>query len=298
MLTGQLATVTTKDGLELKGFWIDKKSDIAVFHSHGTAGDFYTHKFIELEGEMLDVQHISFLTANNRGHDVFADIRRHIDGHIEWTQVGGAFEKFEDCILDISAWIDFLERQGIKKVILQAHSLTQKILYYQAIKHDKRVIGQIHISPCNDAGYMYFLLGKEKYEATNTMVAELVKSGNTKELLSSELSVVCPMGPQPYLDYLTEDGIGNLFPYHSPISDKWVTLKETTDPLLMIFGTSDAFIKPSTEEAIQLLRKNAVSSTYIETHLIPNASHSYIGYEENLVSLINNWIAKLLKWYK
>ncbi|OGK15664.1 hypothetical protein A3H80_02235 [Candidatus Roizmanbacteria bacterium RIFCSPLOWO2_02_FULL_37_19] len=70
MLSGQLATTITKDGLELKGFWVNKKSDIAVFHSHGTSGDFYTHNFIELEADKLSKQGISFLTANNRGHDV------------------------------------------------------------------------------------------------------------------------------------------------------------------------------------------------------------------------------------
>lgn len=292
MLEGQLATTVTSDGLELKGFWIDNKSDTAIFHSHGTAGDFYTHKFIETEIEKLKPLGISFLTANNRGHDVFADIRKHIGKNIEWAQGGAAFEKFEDCVFDIAAWLDFLEQQGIKKVILQSHSFTQKILYYQHKKHDSRVIAQIHISPCNDAGYMYYLLGKEAYEKTNKMIQQMVKDGKTKELLPSKLSVVCPMGPQPYLDYLTEDGIGNLFPYHNPTSKKWSMLQQTTDPLLLIFGAADSFIKPSPKEAEKLLQKNAKLARSIETHLIPEAAHSYIGHEEELVQIICEWLEK------
>ena len=73
-MKGELVRITTKDGLELVGFFIDKKSDIAVLHFHGTSGDFYTHKFVEVEGEKLAKENISFLTANNRGHDVYADI--------------------------------------------------------------------------------------------------------------------------------------------------------------------------------------------------------------------------------
>ena len=84
MLTGSLVKTITSDGLELAGFWMDAKSDVAVFQSHGTAGDFYTHKFIEVEGEQLTKNHISFLTANNRGHDVYADIRKHVNETIRW----------------------------------------------------------------------------------------------------------------------------------------------------------------------------------------------------------------------
>lgn len=295
MLSGQLATTITSDGLELKGFWIDNKSDIAVFHSHGTAGDFYSHKFIELEADMLTSQGISFLTANNRGHDVFADIRKHSEGKIEWAQIGGAFEKFEECILDINAWITFLKRQGVKRIILQAHSLTQKILYYQAIKQNPLVVSQIHISPCNDAGYMYYALGEEKYKETNKMIKQMVEEKRTTELLPKELAVVCPMGAQPYLDYLTEDGVGNLFPYHNPSSKKWDTLAGTKDPLLLIFGTADVFIKPSTKEAAKLLQEKATSSKNIQVLLIENASHSYIDYENELIDAISNWVEQYKK---
>lgn len=66
MLLGNLVKTITSDGLEHKGFWMNQKSDIAIFHSHGTSGNFYFHEFIEKEAEMLAKKGISFLTANNR----------------------------------------------------------------------------------------------------------------------------------------------------------------------------------------------------------------------------------------
>jgi len=294
MLPGYLVDAITKDGLELKGFWMDNKSDTAIFHSHGTAGDFYTHKFLELEGIRLRQKKISFLSANNRGHDVIADIRKKVGGKTEWVQIGGSTERFEDCILDISSWLDFLQKQGIKKVILQAHSLTQKILYYQHRKIDKRVIGQIHLSPCNDAGIMRTVLGEQKYKESNKKIWQMIKNGKEKEMLPAELSVICQMNALAYSGYLTEEGAGNLFPYHNVDSSKWDVLKNTKDPLLAVFGGSDAYIKPTNKIAAQIWKSKAETSKLLDVKVIEGALHSYLDHEEKLISVIIDWIKKIL----
>lgn len=295
MISGYLVETITSDGLEHKGFWVDSKSDTAVLHFHGTAGDFYTHKFVEVEAERLATKGTSFLTANNRGHDVYADIRKHVDGKVEWTQVGGGFEKFEDCVIDIAAWLDFLTTQGVKRVILQGHSLSQKNLYYQHIKHDPRVIGQIHLSPQNDAGVMKSILGDEKYKSVNAMIAQKLNEGKTRELLPPELSAVCAMAVQGYAGYLTEEGIGNLSPYHNPNSPNWNILEETTDPLLVIFGGADVYMKPSVIEAARLWKEKATSAKSITVEIIDGAPHSYLGYEIQLVDTILRWVIQVTR---
>jgi hypothetical protein len=293
MLNGALVKTITTDGLELQGFWMDQKSEIAVFHNHGTSGDFYTHKFIEVEGEKLDKEKISFLTANNRGHDVYADLRKHVNGKVEWTQIGGGFEKFEDCLLDISAWLAFLGKQGVKKIILQGHSLSQKILYYQHIKHDPRIIGQIHLSPQNDAGLMYYALGKEKYKKINIQIKHLVESGKDRKILPKKLSPVSYItSAEMYNGYLTEEGIGTLSPYHNPDSPNWSILEKTTDPLLVIFGGVDVYMKPSVAEAAKLFKEKAKEAKSITVKVIPGASHSYVGFENELISAIMGWLKR------
>lgn len=293
MLTGQLVKTITSDGLELQGFWADRKSKIAVFHSHGTAGDFYTHKFIDVEGEKLSAKNISFLTANNRGHDVYADIRKHRKGKIEWTTIGGGFEKFEDCLLDIKTWLDFLQKQGAKKVILQGHSLSQKILYYQHIKKDKRAVGQIHISPQNDAGLMYYALGKKKYEEVNKKIQKMLKAGKGNETLAKELSPVSYVtSAQMYYGYLTEDGTGTLTPYHNPDSPNWKTISQVKEPMLVVFGSEDVYMKPSVEIAARLIREKTKKTPDTTIRIVKGAQHSYIGYEKELVRTILDWINK------
>ena len=40
-------------------------------------------------------------------------------------------ENFEDCVVDIDAWIKFALSKGYEKIILMGHSLgTEKIVYY------------------------------------------------------------------------------------------------------------------------------------------------------------------------
>ncbi len=295
MVHGELVKTITADGLELQGFWINKKTPVAVFHSHGTAGDFYTHKFIELEAQKLAAAGISFLSANNRGHDVYADIRKHeADGSVHWVQIGGAFEKFEESVFDIKAWIDFLEQQGVNHIILQGHSLSQKLIYYMQQTKDDRIIGQIHLSPCNDAGFMHVTLGKEKYAATNALIQKMITGGKGNEMLPKELAVVCPMAAVAYSGYLTEDSIGNIFPYHDAASTKWKMFAEIKEPLLAVFGGADGFIKPSPQEASLLFKVKAKAAKNVKVEVIENAPHSYVGYEEKLVQVIMQWIHKLL----
>jgi dienelactone hydrolase len=290
-MKGELVKVITSDGLELKGFFSDQKSDLAVFQSHGTAGDFYTHEFVEVEGAKLAKEKVSFLTANNRGHDVYADIRRHKNGKVEWTQIGGGFEKFEDCIFDIDAWINFLIKKGVKKIVLQGHSLgPNKNIYYQSIKNNKYVKGFIHLSPQNDAGLMKLKLGNKKYQKVNLMIEDMIKNHQNLEMLSKELQELCPISTQAYSGYFIENGIGNLFPYHNPSNTNWKIFSAIKELQLLVFGREDPYIKPSIDKAIQVFKSKINKSSQLESNIIIGASHSYLGYEKELVKIIFDWI--------
>jgi predicted alpha/beta-fold hydrolase len=296
MLNGELVTTVTSDGLELAGFWMDQKSDIAVFHTHGTAGDFYTHKFIEVEGEALSAKNISFLSANNRGHDVFADIRKHNSHEIGWTLIGGGLERFEDCVFDISAWIEFLEKRGVKKFILQGHSLgPNKTIYYQYKKQDPRIVGFIHLSPQNDAGLMRDKLGETEYLRVNSMIKDKIESGKEREMIPKELEELCPMSVLTYSGYFIEEGIANLFPYHNPANPNWKVLHSITQPQILVYGETDPYIKPSVSTGIEVFGQKVNKASKLEDHMIGGASHSYVGYEKELANVINSWMNTVCK---
>lgn len=294
-MQGSLVKTITSDGLELAGFWMDAKSDVAVFHSHGTAGDFYTHKFIDVEAEQLAKEKISLLTANNRGHDVFTDIRKHANGSVEWTQIGGAYEEFEDSLFDIAAWVEFLSNRGVKRIILQGHSLgPNKNIYYQYKKQDARIISFIHLSPQNDAGLMLRKFGREKYIEVNKMIHVKLQEGKGREMLPDEFIEVCPISVQGYAGYFIEDGVGNLFPYHNPQNPNWNIVQSTKEPQLLIFGQKDPYITPSVIDAVTIFRSKTNSASLFTSKIIDDASHSFLGYETKLVDEIIAWIKKII----
>jgi|SRR3989339_1377160 len=290
-MKGELVKVITSDGLELKGFFSDQKSAIAILHFHGTSGDFYTHEFVEIEGEKLAKEKISFLTANNRGHDVYADIRKHKNGKVEWTQIGGGFEKFEDCLMDIDVWVNFLTKRGVKKIILQGHSLgPNKNIYYQSIKNNKYVTGFIHMSPQNDAGLMKSKLGDEKYIKVNSIIQQMINNDRGNEVLEKELQELCPISALSYSGYFIENGAGNLFPYHNPDNKNWEILYKIEESQLLIFGSEDPYIKPSVIKAIDVFESKINKLSQLKSNIINGASHSYLGYEKELVKVIFSWI--------
>lgn len=290
-MKGELVKVVTADGLELKGFYSDQKSNLTVLHFHGTNGDFYTHEFVEQEEEKLAKEKISFLTVNNRGHNVFTDIRKHKGSKVEWMTVGAGQEKFEDSLFDIEAWINFLIKRGAKRIILQGHSLgPNKNIYYQTKNKNKYIKGLIHLSPQNDAGLMKSKLGSKRYKEVNLMIEKMLKNNNGKEMLPKELEEICPISALSYSGYFIENGVGNLFPYHNPENKNWTVLNNIIEPQLLIFGEKDPYIKPSTKEAVEVFKTKINKNGKLKTKIIKNASHSFLGYEKELVKIIFDWL--------
>lgn len=293
-MKGELVKVITEDGIELVGFFSEQRSDLAVLHTHGTAGDFYTHKFIETEVDVLSTKNISFLSANNRGHDVYASVRKHTKDGVGWAGkgVGGAFETLNDSYKDIVAWIVFLKKRGVKKIILQGHSLgpVKNILY--ANKNNENIVGLVHLSPQNDAGLTKFTFGEEKYKQIKYQIKKAIAEGRGEELIPSELALICPMSYQTFSEYFLDDGIGNLFSYEDPDNKNWWTLSSINLPQLLVFGENDGYIKPSVQTAEKVFREKVANKSLLTSKIITNANHSFVGYEKKLTDEILNWLKK------
>jgi hypothetical protein len=187
--------------------------------------------------------------------------------------------------------VQLLISRGVKKIILQGHSLgPNKTVYYQYKKQNSYISGFIHLSPQNDAGLMREKFGKEKYETVNRMIYEKLTQGKGREILPEEFFEVCPISVQGYSGYFIEDAIGNLFPYHNPENPNWKILQSIKEPQFLIYGEKDPYIKPSIKEAISVFGSKVKNSSIFSSKIIHNASHSYVGYEKELVEEITKWI--------
>lgn len=116
--------VKTQNSLLLYGLYLPVlKRDTIFINIHGTASNFYENYFIEILAKKLSEEEISMLSTNNRGAGVYD----------AYQKTGAAVEKFEDCLIDIDAWIEFALKEGYRNIILSGHSLgTEKVVYYLA----------------------------------------------------------------------------------------------------------------------------------------------------------------------
>ena len=291
-MEGELAKVITSDGIELVGFFAYSKGETAVLHIPGTGGDFYTHGFVEPLASAYKKIRVPFLLANNRGHDIFPDIRKHNpDGKIEWTTIGSAYERFIDSGKDIRAWIDFLEKRGKTKVILQGYSYgANKAVSYAVKENDSRVAGLIILSGANDTGLMQDILGREKFNSVCIDVKKKISEGKGSELVPDELGVICKMSYATYSDYLADGGDGDILRYHDLSAKSWSLLGSIKVPILAIYGSKDKYMKPSAQDAAGAIKTKATSAKSVEIKVVDGAGHSFLGHEPELTDCVSGWV--------
>src|SRR3989344_7937707 len=109
-----IVQVKTRDNLWLYGLYLCADKNETVFiNIHGTASNFYEEYFIEVFANAFLEKNISVLSTNNRGAGVYDP----------YQKSGAAVEKFENCLTDIDAWIEFAISEKYKEIILSGHSL-------------------------------------------------------------------------------------------------------------------------------------------------------------------------------
>ena len=290
MVKVEIVNFFTEDNLELQGFIIDCNSKIGILHIHGINGNFYENSFLDNIGNFLEKRKVTFLSMNNRGHDYLNELAKIENSKIKTEFIGGALERFEDCIIDIKAGIKFLKEKGCKKIILQGHSSgSQKITYYQSRPTDKDVIGLILLAPADDKNIIKKMLGKETDKIFKN-VEDLVKNNKAGDYM-----------PKGLLD-LPIISAGRLYSLLSPFQiesglfDYYGEMKELGSiklPILAVFGSKDMYLTMSAEKTLKILKSKA-SKSKCDTAIIEDAPHNFRDYEKQLVEIIGKWLENVI----
>src|SRR3989344_240782 len=148
-----IVQVKTPDDVWLYGLYLRPENSGTIFvNIHGTASNFYEGYFIEVLAQQFWSEGISMLSTNNRGAGVYD----------AYQKTGAAVENFEDCLIDIDAWIELAIKERFKNIILSGHSLgTEKIVYYMSNgKYADKVSSIILLGPADSYGSHRVLDGK------------------------------------------------------------------------------------------------------------------------------------------
>src|SRR6266852_9089079 len=283
-----IVKVKTTDGLTLHGILTEpvKPSKTILVHLHGCGGNFYGNSYFELLTNAVIDLGIAYLATNNRGSGVY-ELEEGTVPH------GVSLEKFEDCVLDIDAWIEFARSLGYENILLEGHSYrTEKSVYYMNKgKNRDRVKGIILFSCSDNVGYQ---MKYEKEHRKNYMeeAKELMNKGEPHRLLH-DLNAYCgefPISAQTYVTTFTEDSADAMaIPFRK--GKDLVFFQNIRVPILGVISDNEdgEYTILPIKEAVELLKSE---NKLAEAYIIEGTDHVFTGKEKELVDVVTDFLKR------
>lgn len=290
----QIVSTSTHSGLKYKGLYsaaVDSKT--AILHVHGMSGSIYFNSFYPAFYEQFPKENISFLAGENRGEYTMMLFDRE-DGSL--AQLGNALEKFEDCIEDIDAWLEFLKGQGNTEIWLSGHSLgCSKIAYYVNQKQrssqlDPAIKGLILLSPADMIGE----IDPEEHKSFTIEAKQMVVNGEGQKLLSRLVDDWAPLSADTYLNFFDVEGGSNLaiFNFGNPELG-WDVVNSISLPVIAFTGTKDIPVVGKgldANECMRVLEQELINCPRKETVVFEEGEHDFVGFADEMVEKITQFI--------
>lgn len=284
--------IWTEDELRLPGIHYEPmKKETCVLMVHGMSGNILENYFADVLGKKLASENIGFLYGHNRGYNHINDILKK-DG--KSVRVGVMYERFNDCVFDIDAWVSTIRKLGYRKIILLGHSLgCNKVIRYFSKKKLFDVAGIILASPPDTVG----LFEKPEYQPNHKKLLEEarknVKEGNPRKLVSGLIWDYYNLSSQTYLDLSERGGPADNLPV-SRNSEKFAELTKIDVPILAIMGKNDDIAIQSLEKDMDLIEKKAEGCPSFIKKFIKGGNHTYDGRERDFAETVLGWIRKII----
>jgi len=286
--------IYTSDGLELHGLLYepDVTTTSILIHVHGMAGNFYENKFVDFIARALTDADIAFCSINNRGYEYIKDTYRIVDGAApEFARIGTAFERFEDSVKDIDAFIQFVTEQGYSDIHLSGHSLgCAKVAYYMSETADARIHSISLLSPSDMLGLVR--ANSINFERDLTEAQDLVSTGKGAQLLTNWVWDEYPLSANTYFNLFADNAATGIFNFFDS-NDTLESLNRITVPTYAVMGRKDDALTIDIETTFERLEKVLINSPKVKTEILGDANHGYRGHEAELATALTNWITSV-----
>lgn len=292
--SGRLVRVRTAQHIELTGFHAPAPAADAplLICLHGLSGNFDTSfTFDFLQSANLADMHL--LSIGCSGHGNIAMSR--VGAEPAYQLIGSAFERFDDCIADLAAWMDFASRAQSGPIVLMGHSLgASKVLRYAASSQDPRVRGLVLASAADLRGAFFASHGEEKAAAFLAEARERVEAGQGRTLMGED----CVLGllrqrisAQTLLDRFEEGQPADTFDFHARRSTQaFRDLSAVTAPVLALYGSEGEIVgSAGVRGALDLLRSHATAAASFSSAVL-GGNHWYMGYEDQAAAAMADWM--------
>lgn len=289
--------VWTADGLRLMGLhYAGQKSCVLLIH--GMSGNYIENYFGHVIGSTLQKQEIGFIYAHNRGYNHINDIATKplkADNTYGTTRLGVTYELFEDCLVDIRAWIDEIKDIGYEGIILAGHSLgCNKVIYYLSQYQDSAITGVILLSPPD----LIELIESNNYQPNHKelmkQAEKLIKQGKGRQLLPTLIWDWYNLSVQTYVSLFKRDGPNDNLPIWQR-KDRFEQLETIHQPILAIMGERDDIAIFGLENDLQTIKQKAINCHQFDGFLLKNANHVYNNCETELATKISHWLKPIVR---
>lgn len=272
--------VTTEDNLELFGMISEAEGrDAILINIHGTSSSFYCEEYGRVFAETFSALGIATLFTDNRGSHVME----------AWQNTGAALEIFEECVLDIDAWIQYALDLGHRKVFLQGHSLgTEKVVYYMTHGRRKDKVVALILLGCSDSYGNQRRIAKGFPVDPMDEARRLVAEGKGEQFLTSVWRPHgggVPKGAASYLNFFSPGSeLSRALPLRQ--GNNLTCYRNIRVPILVVVGEWDPYTYLPVPEAIRLLERE---NHRTRAKIFPGADHDFSGKEKELVETVKEF---------
>lgn len=281
----ELVRINSVDNIEMVGilYQPEEKSSRIVIHVHGLCGNFYENRFLDRLAKTYTDNGYSFLTFNNRGTNFISEL---LKGN-EFEIIGGCYERFTDCLLDIEGVINYAKNKGYTDFVLEGHSYgCNKVSYYYSKKKDKSIKKMVLLAPCDIPRICVKFLSEEEYKTAQRESTRLINEGKEDELIDFSVNANGKISAGTYYNDFLPNGENDFIRYVDGESGRSEVLNSVDIPTLVIFGNIDECVLSQDIETIQDYLNNNIKDCNVQ--IIKGADHSYTNKYEELGKIIEN----------
>lgn len=282
----QQLNIATRTGTVLHGalFEAAQKADTVVIAITGIHGNFYSNPFYYNIGETLSANGIDFIYAQTRNAFGQMEITNTQTGKKEL--IGSFNEDFAKTDEDISAYLDYAESRGYRKIILAGHSLgANKVVYYLSRHHDPRVHKFVLLSPANVTHLTNYVSEPERH-----LVKHYVENGLGQAMLPFELFGWLPAQADTAFQWLFTDTLNNM---HQEADRDFSQVQAVQHSGALLIGTLDRFTYGDPSGFLENINRHFPKHAENELIFIERTGHTYQQKEqevaEKLLNLVQKW---------
>ena len=253
---------------------------IAIIWVHGWGANFYSPSYVGI-GRALAGRGFTTISVNTRMHDVGNVEKYSFFG--KRVRGGGYWGVTSQDALDIAAWIDFAEHVGFSNVVLVGHSAGwASVGRYQAKTGDRRVAGLVlasgMIGPAQ--GNDPELIAQAKKLVADGAGEDLLRLPNRAfpSFISAATYLDMENTPREYKDFF------GMTHTQTP------AVTRVKCPILAFFGTRSDIDAEKDLDLLKSSLQRIPGSPKLETAMIVNGDHEYVGEEAQVAEKIAHWV--------